>query len=164
MAMAWRAALAVVGVGLAAGGAWAQAMELPVQGVVTTSGGTVAADGAYDVVFRLYDAVDAVQEQERAAVVILSTVVRGQGYVLAVVDTGAGLPEGVAVSALVEPYVTQKKKGTGLGLAIVKKIMEDHGGGLSLGVPEWLRWRPIFKECARDHHGACVVLVFPHTA
>jgi two-component system nitrogen regulation sensor histidine kinase NtrY len=28
--------------------------------------------------------------------------------------------------------VTHKAKGTGLGLAIVKKIMEDHGGGLTL--------------------------------
>jgi two-component system nitrogen regulation sensor histidine kinase NtrY len=31
-----------------------------------------------------------------------------------------------------EPYVTHKPKGTGLGLAIVKKIMEDHGGAVTL--------------------------------
>jgi two-component system nitrogen regulation sensor histidine kinase NtrY len=28
--------------------------------------------------------------------------------------------------------VTHKPKGTGLGLAIVKKIMEDHGGSVTL--------------------------------
>jgi two-component system nitrogen regulation sensor histidine kinase NtrY len=33
---------------------------------------------------------------------------------------------------LTEPYVTTREKGTGLGLAIVKRILEDHGGDLSL--------------------------------
>ena len=33
---------------------------------------------------------------------------------------------------LTEPYVTARDQGTGLGLAIVKKIMEDHGGDLTL--------------------------------
>jgi len=33
---------------------------------------------------------------------------------------------------LTEPYVTTREKGTGLGLAIVKRIVEDHGGELSL--------------------------------
>lgn len=50
---------------------------------------------------------------------------------ITVTDNGIGLPEGDR-SRLTEPYVTHKPKGTGLGLAIVKKIMEDHGGRLSL--------------------------------
>jgi two-component system nitrogen regulation sensor histidine kinase NtrY len=46
-------------------------------------------------------------------------------------DNGKGLPtEGR--ERLTEPYMTTRTKGTGLGLAIVKKIMEDHGGFLSL--------------------------------
>jgi two-component system, NtrC family, nitrogen regulation sensor histidine kinase NtrY len=48
-----------------------------------------------------------------------------------VTDNGVGLPEEDR-ARLMEPYVTHKPKGTGLGLAIVKKIMEDHGGRLTL--------------------------------
>jgi two-component system nitrogen regulation sensor histidine kinase NtrY len=47
-----------------------------------------------------------------------------------VADDGKGLPPDR--ERLTEPYVTTRAKGTGLGLAIVKKIMEDHGGELSL--------------------------------
>ena len=50
---------------------------------------------------------------------------------IAVADDGIGLPDGDR-SRLTEPYVTHKPKGTGLGLAIVKKIMEDHGGRVTL--------------------------------
>ncbi len=54
---------------------------------------------------------------------------------IAVEDDGIGLPQGDERDRLAEPYVTHKAKGTGLGLAIVKKIMEDHGGTLSLEDP-----------------------------
>ena len=50
---------------------------------------------------------------------------------IAVSDTGLGLPQQDR-DRLTEPYVTHKPKGTGLGLAIVKKIMEDHGGLVTL--------------------------------
>ncbi|MGH1453675.1 MAG: ATP-binding protein [Paracoccaceae bacterium] len=45
-------------------------------------------------------------------------------------DNGIGLPEDRA--ALFEPYVTTRDEGTGLGLPIVKKIIEEHGGTLTL--------------------------------
>lgn len=46
-------------------------------------------------------------------------------------DNGAGIPQEVA-NRITEPYVTTRAKGTGLGLAIVRKIMEDHGGSLTI--------------------------------
>jgi two-component system nitrogen regulation sensor histidine kinase NtrY len=55
----------------------------------------------------------------------------GDALMLSVADNGKGLPK-EGRERLTEPYVTTRAKGTGLGLAIVKKIMEDHGGGLSL--------------------------------
>jgi two-component system nitrogen regulation sensor histidine kinase NtrY len=45
-------------------------------------------------------------------------------------DNGIGLPEDR--SRLFEPYVTTRDEGTGLGLPIVKKIIEEHGGTLTL--------------------------------
>ncbi|MEP4190943.1 MAG: ATP-binding protein, partial [Sneathiella sp.] len=48
-----------------------------------------------------------------------------------VTDNGRGLPNENR-TRLTEPYVTHREKGTGLGLAIVNKIMEEHGGSLSL--------------------------------
>ena len=46
-------------------------------------------------------------------------------------DNGVGLPARDR-DRLTEPYVTTREKGTGLGLAIVDRIMEEHGGELSL--------------------------------
>ena len=62
-------------------------------------------------------------------------------------DNGVGLPDKNR-ERLTEPYVTTREKGTGLGLAIVKRILEDHGGRLTLGD-------------ARPGPGARVALVFP---
>ncbi len=47
-----------------------------------------------------------------------------------IADNGPGLP--ADRTRLFEPYVTMKTGGTGLGLPIVKKIVEEHGGSLSL--------------------------------
>ena len=46
-----------------------------------------------------------------------------------------------------EPYVTDKPGGTGLGLPVVKKIIEEHGGRISLSNP--------------PEGGACVRITLP---
>jgi two-component system nitrogen regulation sensor histidine kinase NtrY len=61
----------------------------------------------------------------------LSVHTDGEDVRIAVTDNGVGLPPQDR-ARLMEPYVTHKPKGTGLGLAIVKKIMEDHGGSVTL--------------------------------
>jgi two-component system nitrogen regulation sensor histidine kinase NtrY len=51
--------------------------------------------------------------------------------VIEIEDNGVGLPAKDR-DRLTEPYVTTREKGTGLGLAIVERIMEEHGGKLTL--------------------------------
>ena len=53
-----------------------------------------------------------------------------QAATITISDNGIGLPADRA--KLFEPYVTTREKGTGLGLPIVKKIVEEHGGTLTL--------------------------------
>jgi signal transduction histidine kinase/putative methionine-R-sulfoxide reductase with GAF domain len=55
-----------------------------------------------------------------------------EDLIIAVSDTGPGIPKGIR-SRLFEPFVTQGKKlGTGLGLANVKKIVDEHGGAVEV--------------------------------
>jgi len=55
----------------------------------------------------------------------------GSAASITVEDNGRGLPAEER-DRLTEPYVTTRSKGTGLGLAIVSRIVEQHGGTLSL--------------------------------
>jgi len=50
---------------------------------------------------------------------------------LCIEDNGTGIPPELLNHAF-EPYVTTKTKGTGLGLAVVKKIVEEHGGVITI--------------------------------
>ncbi len=70
---------------------------------------------------------------------------------LTIADNGIGLPEDRA--RLFEPYVTTRSEGTGLGLPIVKKIIEEHGGSLTLDNA------PVFD--GQDHYGAMAVITLP---
>ncbi len=46
-------------------------------------------------------------------------------------DTGSGIPV-ADLPRIFEPYFTTKEAGIGLGLAITKKIVEEHGGSISV--------------------------------
>ena len=68
----------------------------------------------------------------RIDVVLRST---ADEFVVEITDNGRGLPKENR-NRLTEPYVTHREKGTGLGLAIVNKIMEEHGGSLTMADAE----------------------------
>jgi len=51
--------------------------------------------------------------------------------VLEIADTGSGI-EPADLPHVFEPYFSRSEDGTGIGLVIVKKIVEDHGGTISI--------------------------------
>ncbi len=55
---------------------------------------------------------------------------------LAIRDNGPGLPAEVR-QRIFEPFFTTKTHGTGLGLAISKRIIEAHGGQITVGESTW---------------------------
>jgi two-component system sensor histidine kinase AtoS len=46
-------------------------------------------------------------------------------------DTGPGIDSAV-MARIFNPFFTTKAKGTGLGLSITRRLVEEHGGGISL--------------------------------
>lgn len=78
----------------------------------------------------LQNAQDALHGVEQPQIT-LHTETQDEEILLWVEDNGAGFPASVLMRAF-EPYMTTKAKGTGLGLAIVKKIVEEHGGHISI--------------------------------
>ena len=77
------------------------------------------------------NAAEAVEGDEVPSVTI-ETQADGSGQViLTVCNNGKGFSKEMLHNAF-EPYVTDKPTGTGLGLPVVKKIIEEHGGRISL--------------------------------
>ncbi|WP_316978587.1 ATP-binding protein [Shumkonia mesophila] len=56
------------------------------------------------------------------------------GVDVAVTDNGPGIPQAVIARAFI-PFFTTKPDGFGLGLTICSKVVEDHGGRLSIDAP-----------------------------
>jgi nitrogen fixation/metabolism regulation signal transduction histidine kinase len=78
----------------------------------------------------LQNAVDAQAGTDNPQIDI-SLVVQGGEAMLTFGDRGPVFSNNVLEHPF-EPYVTTKAKGTGLGLAIVKKIVDEHGGRVTL--------------------------------
>jgi signal transduction histidine kinase len=69
---------------------------------------------------------------EAGGVLTLSARMEAHDLVISVQDTGPGIPAAIE-GQLFQSFVTMGKAGgTGLGLAIVKKIVEEHGGSVSV--------------------------------
>jgi nitrogen fixation/metabolism regulation signal transduction histidine kinase len=94
------------------------------------------------------NALEALEGREDGALKVFTHYERGarRCVELTVCDNGPGFPEEILEHPF-EPYVTTKARGTGLGLPIVKKIVEEHGGMISVtSAPEG---------------GACIMIRLP---
>jgi signal transduction histidine kinase len=65
--------------------------------------------------------------------IIITTERRNAQAVIAIADTGCGIPE-EHMSRLFEPFFTTKAaaQGTGLGLAVVHQLITGHGGHIEI--------------------------------
>lgn len=68
---------------------------------------------------------------ESPRLITITTQEKGQEYQIMVSDTGKGISPDV-IDKIFEPYYTTRDTGTGLGLTMVYKIVQEHGGNISV--------------------------------
>ncbi|KQZ96279.1 PAS domain-containing sensor histidine kinase [Mesorhizobium sp. Root157] len=77
------------------------------------------------------NAIEAMRDSDRREIMV-RTAPGGDGTVVVeVADTGPGISDEIAVQ-LFKPFVTTKPGGMGVGLSISRRIVEAHGGKLSV--------------------------------
>jgi len=70
----------------------------------------------------------------------------GENVSIRICDSGVGIPKNV-IEKLFTPFFTTKAKGVGLGLAICKRIVDAHGGSISVE--------------SKEGKGTCITLILP---
>jgi PAS domain S-box-containing protein len=75
---------------------------------------------------------DVVQETGQKGTIRIETRVEGSMVLIAVADTGAGIPENIR-DQIFDPFFTTKEvgRGTGQGLAIARSVVDRHKGSLT---------------------------------
>ena len=129
--------------------------EMPAGAVMADLDSTMISQALTNLIKNAGEAIETRQEKQPDAIIIPQVRVSmshdDDTAWITIQDNGIGLPEDR--TRLFEPYVTTRDKGTGLGLPIVKKIVEEHGGTLTLTDAE--------PFDASDHTGACAIIELP---
>ena len=78
------------------------------------------------------NALHALNGEGDVAIQVATKRMNGSGFVeIIVTDTGVGIDPELR-ERIFEPYFSTRAAGTGLGLAIAKKVVEDHGGTITV--------------------------------
>src|SRR5699024_12705944 len=86
----------------------------------------------------VHDAQEAQREQRLAIQIRIEPACGGNGQpgvTIPLRDNGPGFSSEV-LARIFEAYVTTKPRGSGLGLPIVRRIVEDHGGHITVANAE----------------------------
>ena len=75
--------------------------------------------------------LNAAQATAAGGAVTVKTRANGREVEIAVIDRGSGI-DTKTMNNIFNPFFTTKKDGVGLGLAIVSKIVDEHGGKISV--------------------------------
>lgn len=121
--------------------------------------GMVLADGVQiqQVLINLMrNAMEAMRDSPRRELVVRTRPLPDDRMLVEVEDTGPGISEEVA-ERLFQPFVTSKPGGMGIGLSISKRIIESHGGELTMhrnqaGGATFSFTLPILTEAAVELH------------
>jgi signal transduction histidine kinase len=75
--------------------------------------------------------INAQQAMPQGGRLSVSTYLKGRGVHLEITDEGVGIPRS-HLDRIFQAYYSTKKSGTGLGLPTAKRIVEEHGGSISV--------------------------------
>lgn len=74
---------------------------------------------------------NALEAMELGGQLVLRTYITPRGVALDLIDTGCGMEDNTAIH-MFEPFYSTKHGGSGLGLPTARKIIEAHGGRISV--------------------------------
>jgi len=94
---------------------------------------TVDPDGIHHALLNIVtNAIDAVPALSGKVQIETRPAPKGKGVWIVVADNGPGIPPDEQARVFQPFYSTKGQKGTGLGLAVAVKIVEEHGGQITL--------------------------------
>jgi signal transduction histidine kinase len=78
------------------------------------------------------NALDACLESDEGSAITITSLARPEDVRISITDDGIGMSAEIRARLFTRFFSTKQGRGTGLGLSVVQKIIEEHGGRLSV--------------------------------